>query len=340
MCNFLKNSILFAGCLLLNTLVFAQLDEPKDNLENVKTFEIYLYKVFAVETKKDVVTFFKKEQTIAQTLMQYDKNGNELLRSYFHPLTDKVKESYIYGYDSNNRKIQEIYVLEGRALGGKIVYTYNKQGRKEETIIYNEKEELKDRIKFEYDSSGNLIAEKNQNYSGKVFKEIQYKYDERNNQIEKRNIKTFWTKNNDPYYEISSYNDSNCLISKAHYNDKDSLVWKYTAKYDAKNRLIEEETIDGNGKVTSYATYTYNKKGQLISSYNFDIPKKVPPMRIVYKYDKNGLNVLRDIYVQNAKTPTITKRYYYDEHGNWHRWWEVNHTNNEQAIANRKITYF
>ena len=338
--NSLKNSAFFIICLLFGMRAFAQIDEPKDNLKNVKILDIYLYKVFDVETKKNVVTFFKKEQTIAHTMYQYDKKGNEILQSYYHPATGKVKESFVYEYDSNNRKTQEIYVLDGRTLGGKTIYSYDKQGRKERTVVYNEKEEAKDRKIFEYDSIGNLIAEKNQNFSGVVFKEIRYKYDERNNLIEKRNIKTFWKKDNDPYFEIYSYNESNLLISKAHYNDKDSLTWKYTAKYDAKKRLIEEETKDGKWKVTSYATYTYNKKGQLSSSYNFDIPKKVPPMRIVYKYDKNGLNILRDIYVQDAKTPTITKRYYYDENGNWYRWWEVNHTNNTQAIANRKITYF
>ncbi|MCL2131628.1 MAG: hypothetical protein FWH36_04130 [Lentimicrobiaceae bacterium] len=346
--HFWKNSIFLVVYLLINShLAFAQLSEPTDNLENVKRMDIYLYKAYDVETKKDAVTFYKKQQTLARTVIEYDRNGNEVLRSYYHPATNDVQESYVYEYDTNNQLIQEQYVLKGKMLGGKTVYSYDKQGRKDKIVVYSSKEEIKDRMQFEYDSNGNLIAEKKQNFVGAVFKEIQYKYDERNNQIEKRNVKAFLVKNNEPYHEIQTFDDSNRLISRTHYDDKDSVTWKYTARYDNKNRLVEEQTVNGYGKTTAYGIYAYNKKGLLESSYTFDMQEKSPPLRIEYKYDKNGLNIVRDIYVQETtyspkqKTvPTITKRYYYDKNGNWYRWWEVNHTENTQGIAERKIVYF
>jgi YD repeat-containing protein len=173
-----------------------------------------------------------------------------------------------------------------------------------------------------------------------MIKEVQYKYDERNNMIEKRNIKTRFVQNNEPYTEVCDYNENNCLISKIHYDDKDAFSWVYTATYDAHNRLIAEETKNKKGKVTLTATYTYNQKGQLASSYNFDEEQKLPPVRIDYEYDKKGRNTVRYIYVKDAQTPTITKRYYYDDKGNWYRWWEFNHTDNTHAIANRIITYY
>ena len=339
--KFMKNGIFFVICSFLNLpLLFAQLSEPKDNLENVKVFNIYLHKVYDVEMKKGAVTFFKKEKIIAHSLFEYDKNGNELLRNYYQSSTDKIQESYVYEYDSTNRMTQELYILQGKILGGKTIYSYDKQGRKAQATVYSSKDEVKNTVKFEYDSMGNLIAEKTYNTIFLAIKNIQYKYDERNNQIEKRNIKTPYLKNNNAYQEIQSFDDSNRLISKTHYDDKESLTWKYTAKYDAKNKLIEEQTVNGTGKTISYAIYTYNKKGLMASSYNFDISQKVPPMRIEYKYDKKGLNNLRYIYVQDATTPTITKRYYYDDKGNWYLWYEINHDDNTQAIANRKIVYF
>ena len=337
--KFLKNSIFCLVCLFLNNHLFAQLKDPKDNLENVKSFNVYLYKVYDVETKKDKITFYKKAQTIAHSLFEYDTNGNEILQNYYHPATDKLQKSYVFEYDSNNQLIQEINVLEGKIFGGKTVYSYDKQGRKSQLIAYSGKEEVTKMIKFEYDSIGNLIAEKSRNLMSMIIKEIQYKYDERNNQIEKRNVKTF-LKNNKPYLEIQSFDDANRLISKVHYDDKDSLTWEYTAVYDSKNKLIEERTKNGNGKVVANAFYTYNKKGVMTSSYSFDMLQKSPPMRIEYQYDKKGLNTLRYIYVQDAKTPTITKRYYYDEKGNWYMWHEINHADNMQAIANRKVVYF
>jgi len=338
--QFLKKGIFFIICSILNAHLFAQISEPKDNLEKVKALNVYLYKVFDVETKKETVTFFKKERTLARFLFEYDENGNEILRNYYNPATNKLHESYVYEYDSNNRMTQELYALQGMVFGGKTLYSYDGQGRKKQSVVYNSKNEVKHTIIFEYDSVGNLIAEKTLNTIALAIKEIQYKYDERNNLIEKRNIKTPYLKKNNAYLEIQSFDDSNRLIGRAHYNEKDSLMWKYTAKYDANNRLVEEETKNGNGKTISYAIYVYNKKGLMESSYSFDMSKKVPPLRIVYKYDKKGLNILRYIYTQNANKPTITKRYYYDDKRNWHMWYEINHEDNTQAIANRKIIYF
>ena len=326
-------------CFLLNAHLFAQLSEPKDNMEGVKIFNVYLHKAYDVEIKKDKITFYKKAKLIAHYLFEYDTNGNEILRNYYNPATDKVEKSFVCAYDSNNRKVQELYVLQGKIFGGKDTYTYDKQGRKSKTTIYSSKDEVEKTVKFDYDSLGNLIAEKTYNTVPMVIKEIQYKYDGRNNPIEKRNCKTLLRKNN-AYLEIQSFDESNRLTGIAHYDDKDSLTWEYTVKYDAGNRRIEEQTKNGKNKVVSYAKYTYDKKGLMVSSYSFDMLQKSPPMRIEYKYDKKGLNVLREIYVQDAKTPTITKRYYYDGKGNWYMWHEINHEDKEQAIANRKIIYF
>lgn len=337
--NFLKNTVFCILCLFLSNHLFAQLSEPKDNMEGVKTLNIYLYKVYDVETKKDEVTFYKKAKTIAHSLFEYDTNGNQILHNYYHQETDKVQESYVYEYDSNNRMTQETYVLQGQTLGGKTIYTYNKQGKIFQTAVYSNKNEIKSLLISEYDSIGNLVAESSRNVTGTMLKEIRYRYDERNNLVEKKNIQTI-LKNNEPYRETQSFDDSNRLIIKTRYDDKDSLIWQYTAKYDEKNRLIEEETKDGKGKVTAYSTYIYDKNDLMILSYNFDVLKKIPPMRIEYKYDKKGLNTLRYIYLADSKTPTTTKRYYYDEKGNWYMWYEINHTDNIQAIANRKITYF
>ena len=339
MCCFMKKNILFASCFLLNLSLFAQLNEPKDVLENVKVLDSYLYKVYDVETKKDKVVFFKKERTIARSWFEYDAKGNNVLINYYQPANNQVQESFVYEYDSNNQKTLELYILQGKIQGRKTVYAYDKQGRKSLVEVYSEKGELKDRVAFEYDSIGNLIVEKSVNTVFAVYREIHYKYDERNNQIEKRNLKTFLPAN-EPYLEIQTFDSLNRLIGRTHYDAKDSFVWEYTAAYDAKNRLIEEQTMNHRGKVTSYAKYTYNKKDKMSSSYNFDIVQKIPPMRIEYKYDRKGLNILRYIYVQKAETPTITKRYYYDAKGNWYMWLETNHNDNMQAIASRKITYF
>ena len=339
MSRFLKNSIFCLVCLLLNGRLFAQLSDPKDNMEGVKSFDVYLYNVYDVETKKDRIIFYKKSKTIAHSLFKYDENGNEILQNYYHPANDNVQKSYIYEYDSNNRLTQRLYVVDGKIMGGKTVYTYDKQGRKAEITAYSSKNELKNRTIYKYDSIGNLISEKSPNSMGMIIKEIQYKYDERNNQIEKRNIKTF-LKNNNPYLETQSFDELNRLIGKAHYDENDSLTWEYTATYNSKKQLIEEQTKDGNGNVVSRAEYTYDKKGLMTSSYSFDKLQKNPPMRIEYKYDKQGLNTLRYIYVLDAKTPTITKRYYYDEKGNWHLWHEINHDDQVQVIANRRVGCF
>ena len=338
--RFLKKGIFLMMGLLLTTPLFAQLSEPKDNMEKVKTLDIYLYKVFDVETKKNVVTFFKKQQTLAHSLFEYDTNGNQILQNYYNTSTNKLQESYVYKYNSDNKMTEELYVLQGTMLGGKTLYSYDGQGRKKQLVVYDSKNEEKSMVRFQYDSAGNLITEKTFNTVHLVIKEIDYKYDERNNLIEKRNIKTPYLKKNDAYTEIQTFDDSNRLIGRAHYNEADSLLWKYVAKYDANNRLTEEETKNESGKTISYAIYTYNKKGFMASSYSFDAAQKLPPIRIDYKYDKKGLNILRYIYVQNVDKPTITKRYYYDEKGNWYRWYEINHDDNTQAIANRKIIYF
>jgi YD repeat-containing protein len=229
--------------------------------------------------------------------------------------------------------------VQGVAFGGKVTYSYNKQGKIEQRISYSNKNEQQATLVYRYDSLGNLTAELTYNTVYMVIKELQYKYDERGNRIEKRGVKS-------PYFgginfvESYSYDDFNRLIGKEYYSENDSLNWRYSAKYDAQSRLVEEETKDGTGKPISYATYTYDKDGKLLSSYNYDIVQKTPPMRIEHEYNKKGQNTVRYIYVQGAKTPTITKRYYYDEKGNWIMWYEHNHVENEHVIVNRKITYF
>ena len=335
-----KNSILFAATVLLSGHLFAQTTDPTDNMQNVKSLHTYYYEVYDVEMKKGKVRFYKKRKTLFHSLFEYDTNGNQTLKNYYNPSTDKLHESYVYTYDSNNRMTGETYILQGRILGGKTLHFYDKEGRKSQTEIYNNKEELKHRIRYAYDSLGNLATEQTRNSVNMVIKELEYQYDERGNQIEVVNRKTSFLRSNEPYREIKSYDSLNRLISRIHYKN-DVLEWTYTATYNADNQLVMEQTTDGRNKVMSEVRYAYDKKDRLSETVNFEASHPAfSPMRTVYSYNKKGQNDKRTIYVRNSPTPSVTRHYYFDEHGNWTMWLETNHVDGEKAIGARRVVYF
>jgi hypothetical protein len=81
--------------------------------------------------------------------------------------------------------------------------------------------------------------------------------------------------------------------------------------YDSDGNASKAETYDGNGKLTSYRTYTY-ENGKMASSEKFTVSSNRVTERVEYKYDDNGYDYVEDVYsCDESGNAQKTYSYYY-----------------------------
>jgi len=282
---------LLGGLSIFAQIIPIQSPDEKIHSLGVKALSTY-YK--SLDEDSDQLIFSKEFDTMGKPKIKFQLS-----------LWDAVSYSHSTSYSYNNdgllekeQKIQEILNLFDRdndyiqmfgaePLNEKIVYYYNKEGllSKKALFTFGKKEHDKNAspdqsIDYQYEN-GLLISEESTSIDEKFFNQnyfINYSYDSAENIIQK---------------------------SMAYGKEKD-LQRSSLFKYDAENRLLEEQIIDTSIPHNSiHIRYEYNDEGKISNKYVFDNIEQEFELETTYKYDKlgNAISGDRDVkfeYYQNG----------------------------------------
>ncbi len=267
----------------------------KGKVKSLKESEYFAFdsggttiRALSMESKKSYI-FDKKGKSIE--FIKYNSNNHILSR-------------YIYNYDSNGNKIQDIE------------YSYSKLSKK---IEYNLKDKTSEgfefgsenegsKLKNKYDNQGKLIEENYYDQLGNLGERDVYKYDEKGNFIEVKYIMP-----------------------------DGSYPRKLEFKYDTNNKMIEDNYYFSDDSIMSGTLYKYDEKGNQIERRS-NTPNTIPQISI-YKYDSIGNMLEWDSYYKSKIGRIYTYKYEYDKNYNWIKRTTFNN-GVPKSITEREITYY
>ena len=284
-----------------------------------------------METKTDLERDDLKgrvKRIIGYKVENYDPNSD---------LPQKIRYEAVY--DSQGRKIEEIFYKEDGNISKKETWKYDEQGN---IILHDTHYYYEDVHRFycstwKYDEKGNKIEEIWYTDGYATTKQT-WKYNEKGNRIEyiryddetmsiKKNmisyeegergnrVKTIWCE-----YEFGKtfnveryYNEHEKLIEAIYYGENGNISKKQTWKYDDKGNKIEDIQYE-NGKIIFEDTWKYDDKGNEIEyiSYHNKGNRKIVSMKTTSKYDDKG-NKIESTYYEDQYGNIISK---YDDKGN------------------------
>lgn len=235
----------------------------------------YDYKMKNVE-HKTLLEYDKMGNLIKQSIFDDSDSLSETSNYEYNDKKLEIKRNsytydflffkYSYQYDNKNRVIEKTIYENGRDIVRKILYEYNYAGNKTKETIYtlNDEEDLSvdSRKLFKYDKSNILIEEIHisdgkeykttyeYNEKGKLSKEISsereilYSYDN-NNKVTKTCIR----EDKKPWWKEEDFYDSNGnKTSSIHYDDMNKINNRYFYRYNEKNQMVLDSSIDSNGE--------------------------------------------------------------------------------------------
>lgn len=160
-------------------------------------------------------------------------------------------------YDENGRKSGEAYVDENGTEYSMTPIRYDANGH-EISSWFSEDE-------CTYDANGNLIAVDDGGYK------YVYYYDTENRLTQREFYNAFGLDDMAYYY----YDSEGRLIqtaSIAYYSSGNRTPLYSNYQYDDAGRLVYQESLDSNGEVSVWTSYTYNNIGELVSEYHWYKP--------------------------------------------------------------------
>ena len=191
--------------------------------------------------------------SVGWTKFYYDENGVLIGTAYVGDDGVESEMSPIY-YDANGHKFPELY--------SSYAYVETDANGWITALGYSDSNISK---RFTYDANGNLIQ-----YQDGEYYRTEYIYDSENRLIQ------------DDFYNVMGHESTNFYV----YNGEGQLVkktytWYYSSgsnsndinyEYDAAGRLVYQETLDSNGQIYIWTSYTYNSAGELVSEYHWYEP--------------------------------------------------------------------
>lgn len=248
-----------------------------------------------------------------------------------------VRRRLLITYNEQEQLVaeQDVYYSKGRANDTlSILNTYNDKGLQVKREKYHNGD-LIDYTEKEYDDNGWLILNK----EGNEQLETRYSYDEDGRIIRLERLYDRTVYEYDKQGKLTGKkvyeNGSNLLLltesfeydgqgrlTKEAARDAETpstLDYDKIIRYDEESRVLEQKTVDANGKVEQYTTYTYDEKGNMV--------------RLEQQLD----NPLYVKGISSSVLLTVTE-YSYDGQGNWIQ--AVHNIDEAELTVKRKIEYY
>lgn len=170
---------------------------------------------------------------------------------------------------------------------GKNLYSYNPKGLRSEEKYYLQGE-LQHTFRFEYDKDNRLSKMKYYDAQDSLY--------------------TIY---------ISEYNPKGQVAKKYYQTPEGDAIWGIIHyRYNDKGLIVEEESLDNDGKVESRYRYTYDERGNRIGidfQGNTELPNAYKKS---LKYDEHN-NLIEEITLTDGEEDYLRWEYEYDSVGNW-----------------------
>ena len=260
--------------------VTSTLQEEYENMRIVKSTketnndtEIYEYKYD--ENGSEIECKHTSNGSFYWYKTKYNAVGDIIKRIYYDEYGDETQtDEYLIKYNLNNLRKHTEIVSDGITIQNND-YTYDLKGRLIELDIYDGDDNLKQTSLYEYDGRGNRTF-----YSFSISDGYNYSVD---NVYDKNDV--LIESNNYSYGELQS-----------------------TTYY--KDRLREREDRYSSGSLTSYTTYEYDRKGNMILTETYR--------------DNNLTELTKNSYDRNNR---LINSYTYDSNGNLKSYQEIEYFN-------------
>lgn len=242
----------------------------------------------------------------------YDNEGNLIAENTFWDSSTESFKEKSFEYDEDNRLLK--------------VYSYDHLS---ERYIYDEQGNLTN--KYCYDSNGNLTDYEEYVYKNSVLSTSSYMYSDNESfedsdgnyytVIQKSYVNeeyddfgkllkvTSFYYNEEPYYELYTYNDYQTIIQE--YSFDGTTRTRIAFDYDNQNRKVRHTVFDSEGEIWFMNEYEYTDFS--CTNYSYNSERKLEHSHI-NKWDDQNRQVFEASYDAEGKLQASWE-YIYDEYG-------------------------
>lgn len=230
--------------LFITSISFAQKSEiQKNKIAGNPTFiEESMQKA---QTRMNQITGYELEYYTKST---YNKDGNPIKREYLNEDgTRSFSENFVYN-DAGKLTLREM-----KNEDESLIFTFDYEYTENDYVVIKSENDVNiQRNEYKLDEDGNIIFEKEINLlEENIF--IEKKYTFKNGLLVKTEVK--YDKEN---YTLEYQNDQNGNPKEELYIGKDKkMISKFIRKFDSNQNMIEEVTLDQNGKTKNISTIKY-----------------------------------------------------------------------------------
>jgi hypothetical protein len=251
------------------------------------------------------------------------KENNDWSTQKLKGKVKSIEEKLFFIEGSDNKKIQYINY-----------YRYNETGKMIEhnaiTFQGNSKGILIKKDTFEYDSNGNLIGENHYNPAAGIKFSTTYLNDDKGNKVEEHKEDSVVIK------YTNKYDFKGNLIEVTGIKNGDNKPYTITYKYNSDRKVVE---ID-NGSQAEITSFKYDGKGNITEESSI-LGGSMVRYKYTYKYDNEGHEVEKLVYDHEGKPLSKSKKYIFDKIGNWvKKSTFLDEENEESEILERTIIYY
>ncbi len=161
------------------------------------------------------------------------------------------------------------------------VHDYDENDRISLTVQYKNGFEVS-RVEYSYDDEGNLVLLKT-TADGELVQTISHQYE---NKVHINTTKEFKDFSTGIICREYSEFDSDGKTTFTEYFEDGQWVGRENYTYDENEDLVKKETVDSEGNVLTYETYTYNQVNQIIRTDCYEFGSLA--FYYIYKYDNLG----------------------------------------------------
>ena len=242
----------------------------------------------------------------------YDNAGNLIAENTFWDSSTESFKEKSFEYDGDNRLLN-VYSYDYLSER----YIYDEQGNLTNKYCYDSNGNLTDYEEYVYKNSvlstSSYMYSDNESFEdseGNYYKVIQKSYvNEEYDDSGKLSKVTSFYYNEEPYYELYTYNDYQTIIQE--YSFDGTTRTRIVFDYDNQNRKVRHTVFDSDGEIWFMNEYEYTDFSCTNYSYNAD--RKLEHSHIS-KWDEQNRQIFEASYDAEGKLQASWE-YIYDEYG-------------------------